>query len=70
MSGVESDDRPAPGTAPAAKTVKAGCGIRYDPETLNEEVGFDFSDAASLLAADAESAENQSIHQEKKDAAP
>ena len=24
-------------------TVKAGCGIRFDPEMLNEEAGFDFS---------------------------
>ncbi|WP_097459262.1 hypothetical protein [Mangrovitalea sediminis] len=70
MSDAGSDDRQAPGTAPAAKTVKAGCGIRYDPETLNEEVGFDFSDAASLLAADTAPTENQSISLEKKDASP
>lgn len=30
------------------KTVKAGCGIRFDPETLDNESGFDFSSAESL----------------------
>tara|TARA_R110001592_G_scaffold76062_2_gene229872 strand:+ start:3511 stop:3699 length:189 start_codon:yes stop_codon:yes gene_type:complete len=30
------------------KTVKAGCGIRFDPDTLDEEAGFDFSQAEKL----------------------
>ena len=32
------------------KTVKAGCGIRFDPETLDNESGFDFSMAEKLKA--------------------
>jgi len=34
----------------ATKTQKAGCGIRFDPEQLGEDTGFDFSQAAELLA--------------------
>ena len=30
------------------KTVKAGCGIRFDPDSLDEEAGFDFSGVESL----------------------
>jgi hypothetical protein len=30
------------------KTVKAGCGIRFDPDTLDEDSGFDFSQAQEL----------------------
>lgn len=30
------------------KTVKAGCGIRFDPESLDEDAGFDFSQAEKL----------------------
>lgn len=30
------------------KTVKAGCGIRFDPDTLDEDAGFDFSGAQKL----------------------
>ncbi|AZZ90021.1 hypothetical protein EUZ85_04585 [Hahella sp. KA22] len=29
--------------------VKAGCGVRFDPEQLDEDTGFDFSGAADLL---------------------
>ncbi len=39
--------QPAKGTA-EFKTIKAGCGIRFDPETLDEEAGFDFSAAENL----------------------
>lgn len=38
------------GQASAAKNIKAGCGIRYDPEQLGNETGFDFSDAEGLKA--------------------
>ena len=30
------------------KTIKAGCGIRYDPDDLGEDTGFDFSDAVKM----------------------
>ena len=52
-TGVQDidDEHAAPGAVPAARTVKAGCGIRFDPESLSEAVGFDFSDASSLLEA-------------------
>ncbi len=36
------------GTVDTDKTVKAGCGIRYDPDVLGEDNGFDFSDAEKL----------------------
>lgn len=48
------DERPAPGAAPEAKTVKAGCGIRFDPDALSEDVGFDFSNASDLLRLETE----------------
>ena len=32
------------------KTVKAGCGIRFDPDTLDEDAGFDFSGAQKLIS--------------------
>ncbi len=40
------------GAVDASQTVKAGCGIRYDPEVLGEESGFDFSAAERLKAED------------------
>jgi len=36
------------GTVDTTKTVKAGCGIRYDPEILGDDSGFDFSGAEKL----------------------
>jgi len=36
------------GNITPTKTIKAGCGIRYDPDDLGEEAGFDFSDAVKL----------------------
>jgi hypothetical protein len=36
------------GSAKPAKTVKAGCGIRYHPEELGEHTCFDFSAAEKL----------------------
>ena len=44
------------GQVSAAKTLKAGCGIRFDPEQLGEETGFDFSQAAEFLASAQEEA--------------
>lgn len=41
------------------KTVKAGCGIRFDPDSLHEEAGFDFSDAEQLAKKNKESAKTQ-----------
>ena len=40
------------GTVDSSQTIKAGCGIRYDPEKLNAESGFDFSNASKLLEKD------------------
>jgi len=39
------------GAVDTTKTVKAGCGIRYDPEILGDDSGFDFSDAEKLKSA-------------------
>lgn len=36
------------GAVDEANTVKAGCGIRYDPEQLGEDSGFDFSAAEQM----------------------
>lgn len=36
------------GNVDEAKTVRAGCGMRYDPEQLGEETGFDFSLASAF----------------------
>ena len=33
------------GSVDSSQTVKAGCGIRYDPDVLGDESGFDFSQA-------------------------
>jgi len=38
------------GAVAPAKTSKAGCGIRYSPESLADETCFDFSDAETLLS--------------------
>ena len=32
------------GNTDAAKTMKAGCGLRYDPEQLSDDTSFDFPD--------------------------
>jgi hypothetical protein len=53
----DTDNEKKAGTA-EFKTVKAGCGIRFDPETLDEDAGFDFSAAEQLNdAASAEQAD-------------
>ncbi|KZY34087.1 MULTISPECIES: hypothetical protein [unclassified Oleiphilus] len=36
------------GSVDSAQTVKAGCGIRYDPEQLDGDCGFDFSQAENM----------------------
>lgn len=43
----DSDSAKKAGTA-EFKTVKAGCGIRFDPDILDEDSGFDFSAAEQL----------------------
>lgn len=37
------------GAVDSANTTRAGCGIRYEPEQLGEDTGFDFSGVAGLL---------------------
>lgn len=41
------------------ETVKAGCGIRFDPETLSDESGFDFSAAENLTHTPTNHAEHE-----------
>ena len=36
------------GSVGKIKTVKAGCGIRYDPDQIDDSVGFDFSMAEDM----------------------
>ncbi|MCP5162959.1 MAG: hypothetical protein H6999_04575 [Hahellaceae bacterium] len=47
------------GQVETAKTQKAGCGIRYCPEDLSEEVGFDFSAAGDLNVDQTDCASNE-----------
>lgn len=44
----DEDDKIQTGAA-EFKTVKAGCGIRFDPDSLGEDAGFDFSQAEKLV---------------------
>ena len=39
----------APGTVQPAELVKAGCGFRYDPDSLGSDTGFNFETAKELL---------------------
>lgn len=57
------------GNIDQSKTVKAGCGIRYDPEQLGEETGFDFS-AASKLTQESETDEAEQAIEPNKTQAP
>lgn len=45
------------GSVENPKPVKAGCGIRYDPEQLGEDTGFDFSAAQELKDTPVDQAE-------------
>ncbi len=53
------------GNITPAKTVKAGCGIRYDPDELGEDTGFDFSNAVALKEETAR-ANQEKLKSEKK----
>ncbi|MBU6954289.1 MULTISPECIES: hypothetical protein [unclassified Hahella] len=44
--------------------VKAGCGVRFDPEQLDEDTGFDFSGAADLLKEEKAQQESDEREQE------
>lgn len=61
------DDNLQAGTA-EFKTVKAGCGIRFDPESLDEDAGFDFSQAQEL--ADKHKADLKQSKQKKESSKP
>jgi hypothetical protein len=47
---ASEDENNSPGTAKPAKIRKAGCGIRFDEDELQE--GIDFSNAANLKPTD------------------
>ncbi len=49
-SPVDPDEARPPGVA-HIHICKAGCGFRFDPDTLEPDTGFDFSAATSLLDA-------------------
>lgn len=57
---VNEDSAPGMTQAGTAefKTVKAGCGIRFDPDSLDDEAGFDFSGARALKPDPAEPGHN------------
>lgn len=48
MSEDSEDEGAAPGAAKAPGIIKGGCGIRFDPDELSEDTGFDFSEAEKL----------------------
>ena len=50
---------PKNGSVDSSQTVKAGCGIRYDPDVLTEDSGFDFSNAEHLKPQQNDSDEMQ-----------
>lgn len=37
------------GSVKMPKTIKAGCGVCFDPDDLSEDTGFDFTGAAEWL---------------------
>jgi hypothetical protein len=45
---TKNDDETTQTGTVVFKTVKAGCGFRFDPDTLNDDAGFDFSQAEQL----------------------
>lgn len=53
--------KPKFGEVDEAKIIKAGCGIRYDPEQLGDQSGFDFSAASHLKPSSAEVLEPESV---------
>ncbi|WLQ12667.1 hypothetical protein O5O45_23340 [Hahella aquimaris] len=52
------------GQSKPAQLVKAGCGVRFDPEQLDEDTGFDFSGAADLLEDEKAQQESDGNEQE------
>lgn len=42
------------GNVEQTKLLKAGCGVRFDPEQLGDDSGFDFSGAQKLVERDVE----------------
>ena len=42
------------GSVEQTKLIKAGCGVRFDPEQLGDDSGFDFSGAEKLVGRIAE----------------
>ncbi|PHS64184.1 MAG: hypothetical protein COB09_07285 [Thalassobium sp.] len=50
-------DKKHPGTAGLLPVKGSGCGIRPDPDAMNDDTGFDFSGARSLLEKEQKKAE-------------
>ncbi|GAA3965456.1 hypothetical protein [Allohahella marinimesophila] len=48
MSQDNDNEEQTPGTARTPQIIKGGCGIRFDPDQLSDETGFDFSGAEKL----------------------
>tara|TARA_R110001592_G_scaffold356947_1_gene659507 strand:- start:585 stop:803 length:219 start_codon:yes stop_codon:yes gene_type:complete len=59
------------GNIKPTKTIKSGCGIRYDPDDLGEDAGFDFSDEIKLNneepSEDAPTNKDESLHKPSSD---
>lgn len=55
------------GAVDQAKTEKAGCGIRYNPEQLGDDTGFDFSAAAQQLETLDQPEQNEDNTAQQKD---
>lgn len=58
-------DRKHPGTAGLLPVKGSGCGIRPDPDAMNDDTGFDFSGARSLLEKEQKKAETAADNKPK-----
>ncbi|MCT7358752.1 hypothetical protein [Thalassolituus pacificus] len=56
-------DKKHPGTAGLLPVKGSGCGIRPDPDAMNDDTGFDFSGARSLLEKEQKKAETAADNQ-------
>jgi hypothetical protein len=56
------------GSVESPKSIKAGCGIRYDPEQLGDDTGFDFSAAQELKDTPNDQAEPERVSARKSNA--
>ncbi len=62
----DDDTKDNRGAVKSDATVKAGCGIRYDPDVIGEDTGFDFSASSELLDQDDENEKTSGLDSRKE----